>query len=533
VCLVRARRRWRALRRAGAAAGASAAADLGAALDAVEKRVHGGRAFGVASVASAASDGGDGDEVSAGGGDSGVREALQRARTRRRVRVLLANMRAARGPPPPPLASVAAIAGDSTVRWRRSRAGGYFPAPWAPAAAAEALAASARAAGAARRGGAGAGAGAGAGGPASPPPPPPSPPRAREARSGVDTARASGRDRVVAVRDEFFGVRRVVLPFSAPPAEVTAVEEARGLRRPGPADYRTEEPRLLTALGSHRRAPGVSIGATTGRESGSARSALGPETAAALAGPGGDELGLVAGGARSAPREGDVLELDAERAAQRPNAPRAPRFSFPRGDGVAAAAAAAAASEAVGGGLEAVAGAWGDAELSAVRSADTRRIRGLGRQVARALRFVRAQEAAQREAAMLVREADEAVEARFRPDAALARAAAERLEVPPAPAPAPVAEIAFDREMLRSVAADLDRLLAAPLPVPPAAAAAAAAAAVAGPAAVAAAVPSRYTAVAAPPPAAASPAKRALPPRPAPPVEAQLAFEKAAAVYRP
>jgi hypothetical protein len=346
----------------------------------------------------------------------------------------------------------------------------------------------------------------------------------------VDTARASGRDRVVAVRDEFFGVRRVVLPFSAPPAEVTAVEEARGLRRPGPADYRTEEPRLLTALGSHRRAPGVSIGATTGRDAGSARSALGPETAAALAGPGGDELGLVAGGVRAAPREGDVLELDAERAAQRPNAPRAPRFSFPRGDGVAAAAAAAAAAEAAGGGLEAVAGAWGDAELSAVRSADARRVRGLGRQVARALRFVRAQEAAQREAAALVREADEAVEARFRPDAALARAAAERLESAPAPLLAPAAEVAFDREMLRSVAADLDRLLAAPLPVPPAAEAAAAAA-VAGPAAVASAVPSRYTAAAVPPPASVSPAKRAPPPRAAPPAEAQLAFEKAAAVY--
>ena len=108
--------------------------------------------------------------------------------------------------------------------------------------------------------------------------------------------------------------------------------------------------------------------------------------------------------------------------------------------------------------------------------------------VSRALGFVRAQEAAQREAAALVREADEAlVEARFRPDAALACAAAERLEVAPAPAPAP--------------------------------------------AAVASAVPSRYTAAAAPPPASVSPAKRAPPPRAAPPAEAQLAFEKAAAVY--
>ncbi len=110
--------------------------------------------------------------------------------------------------------------------------------------------------------------------------------------------------------------------------------------------------------------------------------------------------------------------------------------------------------------------------------------------VSRALGFVRAQEAAQREAAALVREADEAlVEARFRPDAALACAAAERLEVAPAPAPAPA------------------------------------------PAAVASAVPSRYTAAAAPPPASVSPAKRAPPPRAAPPAEAQLAFEKAAAVY--
>ena len=533
VCLLRAKHRWQAMRKhverrgAGAASAAAVSDNLAAALRAVEKRVHGGRAFGIPTLQG---DGGGGGGCGGGGGGGAVQEALQRARSRRRIRALLSELQAARSMqlPPPPLQPAAAT-GAGTLRGRRLRSGGSHPAPWAPAVATENFAASARAAGAAARG-----AGDGATGfyatqlhrtPVA----------ASEARSAVDAARMPGRDRIVVVRDELFGAQRVIVPFAAPPADVAAVEAAKGLLRPGPTDYRSEDPELLVTVGPHRRAPRVSIGATTGRDAGARSGQLGAATAAALGGRG-DELGLEAGA--GLPAEGDVLELDAGRAYTRPDAPRAPRFSFPR------AAVTGGDGGDSGSALDSIAGAWRDPELSSVRALDAARVEALSQQVRRAMRFVRAQEAAQRAAREVTAEARASVANRWQPDPGrIARAFGD---APPPRRPAEAeaeAGAAFNREMLRSAAAQLDALLAMPqlelrpaLLAPQGAAAAAAAAASAKTVAAlsSGSVPSKYL-TSEPMPALAPAPKTGAAPAPAPPLlppaRAKAAFKAAAGVY--
>ena len=242
--------------------------------------------------------------------------------------------------------------------------------------------------------------------------------------------------------DAFFGVRSLVVPFSASPSTLAEAERAKGVLRPAPGDYNAENPELIVRLGPHRRAPSALFGAASGRNSGRS-SPIDAAAASAFAGPGGDELGLSDARGGSLPAEGDAVELDIDRAFNRPDAHRAPRLGFARAGREAMLAKGAALGESV-------VRAWGDAELAPIASFDTHRVEAISRQVVRAMRFVRAQEAAHMSAREAATVAEHAVAQAHR----LTKIGVGRGKIP-----SPPREVRDQRAALFATASDLQLLL--------------------------------------------------------------------------
>jgi hypothetical protein len=171
------------------------------------------------------------------------------------------------------------------------------------------------------------------------------PPSQRRIPLAADVGKTTGRERIVVVARPGLPPRRVVVPFTAPAAPVVVEADSTG---PGPADYRAEDPELLYRVGTHRRPPSVSLGSMTGRDdreraaatSARARAMAAAEDAAIVAAAfGWDGGAAVTSGpaaalsARAVACEGDVLDLDIDRAYDRPGRPKhLPAHTFARAE---------------------------------------------------------------------------------------------------------------------------------------------------------------------------------------------------------
>jgi hypothetical protein len=367
LCLVRATQKWRQSRKLMSIEAQSFSNDLATALESVMKRVHRGVSFGPV---------------------KGVREEsniqMSKTQSRLRVRELLKKIYKARvisqdKERAEPLVPISKLAGDNLLRSRpRSTS-------WAKEAMSRAFSENARARSASRRA------------------------ALNEVQhiDSLDTSSlttiptsvpgvgkfTSGRDRIIAIKDKFFGVRQVLVPFTASVAMVSEAEAAKGSFLPGPGSH-TVLPSHSTSFGPHRRgsAPVFSTAGRGGEKA--SRSSLFRAMGERID----DELGCWDDKQSSAPGEGDVVELTLS--SNRPNTVNAPRLGFNK--------APQRVSETVYSEAEA-ARIWQGDELIEVQSA--RNLERLSKKIARAVRFIQEQEDEQKEALHASERANNALQA--------------------------------------------------------------------------------------------------------------------------
>jgi len=357
LCLVRATQKWRQSRKLMSIEAQSFSNDLAAALESVMKRVHRGLSFGPV---------------------KGVREGSKMSKTQSRIRVreLLKKIYKARvisqdKERVEPLVPISKLAGDNLLR-SRSRSGTRTPTAWAREAMSREFSENARARSATRR-------------------------AALDEVQHIDSLDSSslttiptrvlgvgkfssGRDRIITFKDKFFGVRQVLVPFTATVASVAEAEAVKGSFLPGPGSH-TVLPSHSTNFGPHRRGS-APVFPTAGRRGEKAsRSSL----FRAMGERVDDELGCWDDKQSSAPGEGDVIELTLT--SNRPNTVNAPRLGFNK--------ASQRVSEAVFSEAEA-ARVWQGDELIEVQSAQN--FERLSKKIRRAVRFIQEQEDEQKEA---------------------------------------------------------------------------------------------------------------------------------------
>jgi hypothetical protein len=356
LCLVRATQKWRQSRKLMSFEAQSFSNDLAAALESVMKRVHGGISFGPVK------------------GNKDLSK-MSTAKSRLRVRELLKKISKARltsrargSERVEPLVPISKLAGDN-LRPSRSRSGARNPTVWEKEAKAKAFSENARSKSASRRAAL----------------------DEVQRRQSLDNSSitatttdapgvgkfSSGRERIIAVKDKFFGVRKVLVPFTATVESVTEAEIAKGSITPGPGAH-TILPTHSTHFGPHRRSS-APVFPTAGRSKDKAsRSSL----FRAMSERVDDELGVWEKGS-SAAEEGDIVEISHN--VHRPNSINAPHVGFNKAQRVPETFFETEAAQ-----------IWGGDELTEVKTA--RNLAKLSRKISRAVRFIQEQEQEQKEA---------------------------------------------------------------------------------------------------------------------------------------
>jgi hypothetical protein len=343
LCLVRATQKWQKSRKLMSMEAKAFSNNLAAALESVMKRVHGGIQFGRRIVKNTT--------------------ASSKTQSRLHIRALLQKIYKAREngqkEPPSSLTPVSMIAGDS-LRSSRSRSGTRHPTNWSNEAKSTKFSENARARSETRR-------------------------KALEnvqLKENIDNVFmksetpqvhgsgkfSSGRDRKVTIKDKFFGIRQVIVPFTASVSIVTEAEIAKGSIAPGPGAHNIK-PEHITRFGPHHRSSMPIIAKTSRRDKVSKSSlfrAMGERNE--------DELGVWEDSPHSA-QEGDIIELDARLASQRPNLISAPHVGFKKALRVPNNFSETKAAT-----------VWGGDELVEVKSAQNLDI--LAKKIARAVRFI-------------------------------------------------------------------------------------------------------------------------------------------------